>query len=280
MSNKGITTLHVSSLLLNGGTVLSNQVDVQTYVDQAHKDLGNPSQRGSAFAILALYFEVNSEDKKIIKILDRLQVFLETLKVHEQDSLLQLMQSLANVDSPEVLNYWSKIISKIVSQSLKSAYANKEDMNKIVFTFDFFRILLESKLRTMLIPNIKSIRDLCCSYLLDHDIQYISVISRVFALVSSIESADGWVSTFSVLSDDLMSCLKKLQLNLPILKKSSQQQNPSFLSWESISTMNGVTKSITVNLVFQRLCSMLQEVCMYIINSSFSILKLIFLFFM
>lgn len=260
MSNT-IGVIDVSLLLLGKGTVLYDQIDVQGYVDQAFRDLGNPSLRGGAFLVLSEYFEWNNnDDKKVFNLLDRLPLFIETAKMHEQTNLLGLIKILSNVESIEIQNHWSKIISKIMTQSIKSANQHKCNNTRISFLFSLFNILLVSKLRMMLSPYCKPLKDLSLSLLPVREIDYDSLISPVFALSCCLDSPELWSSSFvNIVELSIWAC-NKLLIPLPICKtmKFDDKKFPFLL--QSINEASGVAKALIVKSCFHRTCTILNEV--------------------
>jgi hypothetical protein len=259
MSNT-IGVIDVSLLLLGKGTVLYDQIDVQAYVDQAFRDLGNPTLRSGAYSVLLQYFEWNVDDKKVFTLLDRLPSFIESAKIQEQTNLVGLVKVLSNVESVDIQNHWNKMISKILTQSIKSAHQNKCNNARVSFLFSIFNVLLGSRLRMILSPYCKSLKDLCLTLLSIREIDYDKVISPVFALSCCLDSPDLWSPTFVNIVELSMWACNKLLLPLPIFKtmKFDDKKFPQLL--ETINEASGVAKALKIKSYFHRACTILNEV--------------------
>eukprot|EP01034_Spumella_vulgaris_P021701 gene21701-27752_t len=119
----------------------------------------------------------------------------------------------------------------------------------------------KSKLRSLLVPNSKAVCHACLQLLERSNVNH-SLLSSVFSLYVSIESAENWVAHWLAVTDECSRALTLLDITSASKQKQVFAAQPLLPSLGA-SKLRGAAKALHVASVFEGLCAVLKEMLVH-----------------
>lgn len=270
----------VSHLLLSHGTLLSHEIDTQSYIDHAITvALTYRHDRSSAYDTISLYLKENTIEKKYNALLERLSILIESAQPEEYLSLAMMIQALANSAENDQIAQWNKTISKIVNVCVNMVKSKKKtSMNRTLFAYSILVVLLQSKIRSTLSQFNKILKDSILIHLSTNELkldQFV-LLAEAYALICSIESTEFWSASFQNICKNYLCILDHL-LSSNVAHGLDMKDEFWVYSLDLLKHYQGVNKALFIQQLLNKLLLILQKVFFFFISHDIILLVIFIL---
>lgn len=281
----------ITAQLLSHSSLLSTSLELSPFVEEAlshvltGKSHNNAMDRASCLSMVVQYMQLNPAGvtHKLGSIIERLPTLIEkasaSLNTNEATDVQRLLQEVIRSSSAEQVVHISKILSKLITVASKIAVRDFSHSN---FGLSILESLVCSKIRNLLTPNAKSIRDTCLEILMcssssgcsQYSSNLTASISSVYGYALSLEPAESWMKEWIRLNEECLRLLSTLGLKTgsstgPSRTGSNDKQPNGVNGGKTVfpndfyttkNTSMGSTKALFVQRVFSGLCKCLKQV--------------------
>lgn len=214
-----------SAILASDESSVSQNMDVIGLIDVALDNvLTKKSNRADSLQLLAAY-STRHTYTRLSALVDRLPTLVETLFVHdaERASFLVVIENLLGDYNTDISTQLPKILTRLMTVTCRMCL--KDNVTEQSFAFSVLRILGQSKARPIMVPHTRLVRQTCINALSavkESTLALVPLIAETYALYSSMETAEMWMTNWSEVVQECDALLSSLGVGAS--KSSSAQQ--------------------------------------------------------
>lgn len=246
-----------ASLLCRNESTMSTSIDMSVIVENAFDQISQrSSKRAEYYQLIANYIQ-HHKCPKLSSIIERFPTLIEASVSDdlESTSVVFLLQETIMHASADISALLNKVLSKLVSTSCKMVTKySSSDVGLLVL-----EVLGKSKLRSLLVPNAKSVQNTCFQAL-DKPTTNIPLLASVLSLFLSIETADVWTSHWVRVVQECSHALATIGVRAHGKQKSVDATGPRLIASLDSKQRKGAAKAVQVLAVFKGLCAVLTQV--------------------
>jgi len=184
-----------ATILANCDSLISVNSDVTPIIHNCLDSvITKDNKRGDSIEVLAMYSSHESY-ARLSSNVDKLPMLVESADRNEAEraAMVEVFSNILTNYNSDVSTQLPKILTKLVGVACRISM--KGDSGSSMFGLRLLSALVQEKSRPLMLPYAKQIRNTCIQIISDKGIveeAHINLLSEVYAVYTSIESAEAW----------------------------------------------------------------------------------------